>query len=169
MRSNTILLAVAACFLAAALVTSEEKVEPRKFARFQAGGVTAHGILEGDRIRRIEGDIFGAWKTTGETHALKDVKLLVPTTPAKVLAVGLNYGSHLAGRPAPKNPEIFFKSPTSLIAQGENIVIPPGTTDVHYEAELVIVIGKKAKNVAKEKALEHVLGVTCGNDVSARD
>ena len=169
MRPKSVPATVAVCLVGAALVMSEEKREPRKFVRFQAGAVTAYGIVEGEKIRRIEGDLFGEWKPTEDTRSLKDVKLLVPTKPTKVLAVGLNYASHLAGRPAPQNPEIFFKPPSCLIAQGENIVIPPGTTDCHYEAELVIVIGKRAKNIAKEKALEHVLGVTCGNDVSARD
>jgi 2-keto-4-pentenoate hydratase/2-oxohepta-3-ene-1,7-dioic acid hydratase in catechol pathway len=168
MRLNMIPVAVA-CLLGAGLLLSEEKPAPRKFVRFQAGAVTAYGIVEGEKVRRLEGDLFGEWKPTEDVRSLKDVKLLVPTKPTKVLAVGLNYASHLAGRPASQNPEIFFKPPSCLIAQGENIVIPPGTTDCHYEAELVIVVGKRAKNVAKEKALEHVLGVTCGNDVSARD
>jgi 2-keto-4-pentenoate hydratase/2-oxohepta-3-ene-1,7-dioic acid hydratase in catechol pathway len=86
-----------------------------------------------------------------------------------VLAAALNYKSHLTGREAPKNPEFFFKPPSCLIASGEPIVMPPGSEDVHYEAEMVIVIGRRARNVSTEDALDHVLGVTCGNDVSARD
>jgi 2-keto-4-pentenoate hydratase/2-oxohepta-3-ene-1,7-dioic acid hydratase in catechol pathway len=66
-------------------------------------------------------------------------------------------------------PQIFFKSPSCLIATGDPIVIPPGTNEVHYEAELVIVIGKQTKNVSVDEAADHILGVTCGNDVSARD
>jgi 2-keto-4-pentenoate hydratase/2-oxohepta-3-ene-1,7-dioic acid hydratase in catechol pathway len=68
-----------------------------------------------------------------------------------------------------QTPQVFFKTPSCLIGQGENIVIPPGTKEVHYEAELVIVIGRKAKNVGEEEARACILGVTCGNDVSARD
>ena len=149
--------------------TEDGAKKPFKIARFAAAGAPSYGLVEGDRIRRIEGDIFGSWKAGEETHALKDVKLLVPVTPSKVLALAGNYKSHLDNTPVPANPELFFKVPSCLIAQGETIVIPPGTSDVHYEAELVIVIGKRAKSVPKEKALEYVLGVTCGNDVSARD
>jgi 2-keto-4-pentenoate hydratase/2-oxohepta-3-ene-1,7-dioic acid hydratase in catechol pathway len=66
-------------------------------------------------------------------------------------------------------PQLFFKVPSCLIADGETIVIPPGTNEVHYEAELVIVIGRKAKNVTEQEAKDYILGVACGNDVSARD
>jgi 2-keto-4-pentenoate hydratase/2-oxohepta-3-ene-1,7-dioic acid hydratase in catechol pathway len=68
-----------------------------------------------------------------------------------------------------QTPQVFFKTPSCLIADGENIVIPPGTKDVHYEAELVIVIGRTAKNVSEQDAPAHIFGVTAGNDVSARD
>ncbi len=142
---------------------------PLKFARFQAGGAASYGIVEGERIRRISGDLFGSWQKSDATFALKDVKILAPTTPSKVLAVARNYKSHLDQIPAPKTPEMFFKPPSALIGQGESIVIPPGTNDVHFEGELVIVIGQRAKNVPREKAQEYILGVTCGNDVSARD
>jgi 2-keto-4-pentenoate hydratase/2-oxohepta-3-ene-1,7-dioic acid hydratase in catechol pathway len=140
-----------------------------KYARFQAGGKTSYGLVEGSRIRRIAGDPFGGWRPTDETFALADVKLLVPTVPSKVLAMAGNYRSHLGDQPVPQNPEVFFKVPSCLIAQDEPIVIPPGTADVHYEAELVIVIGRRARNVPLERARDYVLGVTCGNDVSARD
>jgi 2-keto-4-pentenoate hydratase/2-oxohepta-3-ene-1,7-dioic acid hydratase in catechol pathway len=68
-----------------------------------------------------------------------------------------------------RSPQLFFKPPSCLITTGENIVIPPGTNEVHYEAELVIVIGRRAKNVGEDEALQYILGVACGNDVSARD
>jgi len=139
------------------------------FARFQKGATVSYGIVEGDRIRALSGDIFGTWQKTDTSHALADVKLLAPTAPSKVLALAGNYRDHLGQTPVPEHPEIFFKSPTSVIPAGEKIVIPPGTADVHYEAEFVIVIGKRAKNVPAEKALDYVFGITCGNDVSARD
>lgn len=140
-----------------------------RLARFEVAGRISHGVVDGERIARIDGDIFGAWTKSTETFALKDVKLLAPTQPPKILALAGNYKSHLADKQPPKNPEIFFKVPTALLDPGKNIVIPPGTSDVHFEAELVIVIGKRARNVSKEKAREHILGVTCGNDISARD
>jgi 2-keto-4-pentenoate hydratase/2-oxohepta-3-ene-1,7-dioic acid hydratase in catechol pathway len=144
-----------------------------KYVRFQAGGgKAAYGIVEGEKIRELSGDLFGDWKRTNKMHAfdLKQIRLLVPAPEhCKVLALAGNYRSHLTTQPVPEHPEGFFKLPTSLIPVGENVVIPPGTNDVHFEAELVIVIGKKAKAVSEADALQYVLGVTCGNDISARD
>lgn len=140
-----------------------------KYVRFQVGETVAYGLVEGERVRRIEGCLFGDWKPTGTTYALDQVKLLVPTQPTKVLACAGNYKSHLGDAPAHPYPELFFKVPSCLIAPGEAIVIPQGADNVHYEAELVIVVGKRARNVPPEKGLDYVLGVTCGNDVSARE
>lgn len=142
---------------------------PTAYVRFRAGDTIAYGVLKDGRITQIEGDLFGPRTPTGKTYALAQVKLLVPTQPSKVLALAGNYKSHLADRPTPKNPELFFKVPSCLIATGESIVIPKGTSDVHHEGELVIVIGKRARKVKPEEAMDYVLGVTCGNDVSARD
>jgi 2-keto-4-pentenoate hydratase/2-oxohepta-3-ene-1,7-dioic acid hydratase in catechol pathway len=94
------------------------------FVRFRKGPVSAHGIVDGDSIREIQGDLFGAFKESGRKHKLADVKLLYPCQPPKVFAVGLNYRSHLGNRPAPARPEIFYKPITALqnpddpIAQG---------------------------------------------------
>jgi 2-keto-4-pentenoate hydratase/2-oxohepta-3-ene-1,7-dioic acid hydratase in catechol pathway len=143
--------------------------EITKYVRFQAGKTVAFGIVEGDKVRELTGNRFGLWTKTDKTYALADVKLLVPTRPSKVLALAGNYKSHLDNTPAPKNPEIFFKVPSCLIPTGAEIVIPKGTSQVDFEGELVIVIGKRARNVPAEKASSVILGVTCGNDVSARD
>lgn len=143
--------------------------EPATYVRFQAGNTVAYGLIADGKIRQIDGDLFGPRKLTGKTYGLADVKLLVPVQPSKVLALAGNYKSHLGDKAAPKNPELFFKVPSCLIASGEPIVIPPGTNRVDHEGELVIVIGKRATKVSKEQALDYVLGVTCGNDVSARD
>lgn len=143
-----------------------------KFARFRAGDVVSYGIVEGETVRRIEGDLFGEWKKTNKTYPLSGVKLLVPTDPKHVVAMAGNYKSHLKEAEIPPKfqiPQPFFKTPACLLPNGEDIVIPVGTDDVHYEAEMVIVIGKRAKDVSEDEALDYVLGVTCGNDVSARD
>jgi 2-keto-4-pentenoate hydratase/2-oxohepta-3-ene-1,7-dioic acid hydratase in catechol pathway len=145
--------------------------EPVIYVRFRAGEVESYGILEGDRIRRISGDLFGSWKKTETTHALAGVRLLPPTRPSQVLALAGNYRSHLAGAATPAKfqiPQPFFKSPSCLVAHGDSIVIPRDAKEVHYEAELVIVIGKECGRVSKEDALSHVFGVTAGNDVSER-
>ncbi len=148
-------------------VTAEKRVTT--YARFQAGDTVAYGVVEGDRVRRISGDLFTSRVPTEKTYALSDVKILVPVVPTKILAAAGNYKSHLEDEPAHADPEFFYKPPSCLIADGEKVVIPQGTDVVHHEAELVIVIGKRAKNVPVEKAMDYVLGVTCGNDVSARD
>ncbi len=143
--------------------------KPAKYARFQVGGTVSYGIVEGEQIRQIKGDLFASWKPTDKTYPLADVKLLVPSRPTKVLACAGNYKSHLGDTPAHEHPELFFKVPSCLIAAGQSIVVPKGTDEVHYEGELVIVVGKRAKNVSEDRALDYVLGVTCGIDVSARD
>ncbi|MBW6486984.1 MAG: fumarylacetoacetate hydrolase family protein [Syntrophobacterales bacterium] len=99
-------------------------------------------------------------------------QLLSPLAPPNILAVGLNYGRHAEETKVsrPEIPVLFIKATTSVIGTGETIVLPAaGPDQVDYEAELAIVIGKKAKNVRREDALKYVLGYSCANDVSARD
>jgi 2-keto-4-pentenoate hydratase/2-oxohepta-3-ene-1,7-dioic acid hydratase in catechol pathway len=145
--------------------------EPQKFCRFQKGDKVAFGLVEGEEVRELSGSLFGDWKKSETKHALKDVTLLVPSQPTQVLALAGNYKSHLQDTEIPakfKIPQPFFKSPSSLAAQGANIVLPKDAGPTHYEAELVIVIGKRAKKVSKEMALDYVFGVTAGNDISER-
>ncbi len=162
-------------FLVVAIVGAALTVEARgeviKYARFVVNGRQAWGIVEGDTVREISAPPFRRYELTDRVHRLADVKLLVPTRPRpKVFAVAGNYRSHLAGErePAP-HPEIFFKLPTALIPTGAHVVIPRGTKEVHFEAELVIVIKRRAKKITPEQAPRYILGVTCGNDISARD
>lgn len=143
-----------------------------KYVRFKKGELIAYGIVEGKQVRQISGDLFAAWYKTDEMHALSDVELLTPTEPRTVLAVALNYKSHVgqtSEQVIPAVPQYFFKPVSCLIANNQAIVIPPGTTNVHYEAEMVIVIGKETRQVPPDEAMAHVFGVTCGNDISARD
>ncbi len=140
-----------------------------RYVRFRVGETTAYGIVENDQVRQLSGDLFGSWSRTQTTYPLKEVELLVPTQPTKVLALAGNYKSHLGESAVPETPEVFFKVPSCLIAHGKNIVIPAGSSDVHYEAEMVIVIGKRARNVSPTEASAYVLGVTCGSGVSALD
>jgi 2-keto-4-pentenoate hydratase/2-oxohepta-3-ene-1,7-dioic acid hydratase in catechol pathway len=100
---------------------------------------------------------------------LKGVKLLFPCEPSKIRAMAGNYKSHLQDQAPPKNPEAFFKPPSALLEAGGTIVLPRGSADVHYEGELVVVIGKRASRVSRADAPKHIFGYTCGNDVSARD
>lgn len=143
-----------------------------KFARFKVNDNVAFGIVEGENVREISGSIFEEWKKTEKVHALSDVTLMVPTRPRQVFAMAGNYKSHLSNAEIPPKfriPQPFYKSVSSLTPHESRIVIPnDATEEVHYEAEMVVVIGRRARNVSKENALDYVLGVTCGNDVSER-
>jgi 2-keto-4-pentenoate hydratase/2-oxohepta-3-ene-1,7-dioic acid hydratase in catechol pathway len=150
-----------------ALVAAQVKKTVTKYIRYRAGSAVHYGILDGETVRELRGDLFQHTET-GAKHKLSDVKLLYPITPSKVLAVGLNYKSHLGNRTPPAHPEMFYKPITCLQDPGASIVIPKDATDVHYEGELVVVIGKQASKVTPEQAKDCIFGVTCGNDVSER-
>jgi len=143
-----------------------------KFARFKVNNNTTFGIVEGDNVREVSGTIFGDWRKTDKVHALSDVMLMAPTQPRHVFAMAGNYKSHLGDAEIPlkfRTPQPFFKSPSSLVRHEGRIIIPKDATEeVHFEAEMVVVIGKRACKVSKMNALDYVLGVTCGNDVSER-
>jgi 2-keto-4-pentenoate hydratase/2-oxohepta-3-ene-1,7-dioic acid hydratase in catechol pathway len=139
--------------------------------RFQKGETASYGLVEGDRVRQLTGDLFGKWAKTQTTYALNDVKLLPPTKPTQVLALAGNYRSHLGGAATPplfRIPQPFFKSPSCLVGHGDAIVLPKDAKTVHFEGEVVVVIGKRCSKVTKEEALDYVFGVTAGNDVSER-
>ena len=140
-----------------------------RYVRYSSSSGTSYGILEGDAVRELRGDLFSSPKATGRRLRLSDVKLLAPVEPSKVIAVGLNYKSHLGERPSATYPGLFAKLPTSIIASGADIVIPADSKNTHYEGEMVIVIGKRAKDVPEADAKTYVFGVTVGNDVSERD
>ena len=116
-----------------------------KYIRYRAASSTGYAILDGDTVRPIEGDLFGSRAETGATLQLSDVTLLAPCQPGKILAVGLNYKSHLGGRPQPTRPEIFYKAITALQDPGGPIVTPRDATDLHYEGEIVVVVGKRVR------------------------
>ncbi|MFQ5872367.1 MAG: fumarylacetoacetate hydrolase family protein [Dehalococcoidia bacterium] len=139
-----------------------------KIARYEVEGRVAYGMVEDGSIREIQGGPFDELSATGETYSLKGVKLLTPASPSKVLAVGLNYASHLGDRKSPEEPGIFLKSPSALLEPEGTILLPSESKHVEHEGELVVVMGRKAHHVSPENALEYVLGYTCGNDVSAR-
>ena len=140
-----------------------------KFARYLAHGEVSYGVLDGDTLRQITTSPFEKYEITDHTHDVSEVKLLAPTSPSKILAVGLNYASHFHDRPAPKDPLIFLKTPSSIIGHGDTIVRPRDVETLEEEGELVVVIKSQCRNASKEDALSYVLGYTCGNDVSARE
>jgi len=138
------------------------------YVRYLHGERIACGILEGDVIRELTGNFLADSRPTGKSVRLADVRLLAPCEPTKVVAVGLNYKSHIGERATPEYPGLFTKLPTSIIGPEQEIVFPPGAEDVHYEGELVVVIGRRASRVSEAEAPKYIFGVTAGNDVSER-
>jgi len=144
-----------------------------KIARIRIGGKrTEHAVVEDDGYRIVKGGIFGRIEVADERIPTAQATLLAPVVPPQVLAIGLNYRKHAqeSKMVVPAAPVVFIKTCNTVVGPGDNIVLPAmAPNEVDYEAELVIVIGKEAKRVSEARALEHVLGYTCGNDVSARD
>ena len=140
-----------------------------KYIRYQFDSAVSYGILDGETVREIQGDLLGGRAETGVTRSLSQVRLLHPCEPGKILAVGLNYKSHLGGRPQPASPEMFYKPVSALQDPDGPIIVPRDSIDLHYEGELVLVIGKRVRNASRDDARDAILGVTCGNDVSERN
>ena len=138
------------------------------YVRYEAAGRVAWGLLEGETIRELQGNVFDGAKPAGRTLKLTEVKLLPPAEPKKVIAAGLNYRSHIGEQTPAKYVGLFAKLPTSLVGHGADIVYPADATTVHYEAEVCLVIGKRAKNITEAEVKSHVFGVAPCNDVSER-
>ncbi|MEE4361784.1 MAG: fumarylacetoacetate hydrolase family protein [Pseudomonadales bacterium] len=158
--------------LLGAVPASARPAPQLKFVRFeQADGAVRWGrLIEGDIVVPISGL---PWRPHAALLAqqmpLAAVRLLAPATPVNVIAIGFNYPSHTTNRPAPTEIGMFAKLPGSVIASGDPIVVPADAKNLHYEGELVIVIGRTASKVAVDRAARHVFGVMPGNDVSERD
>jgi 2-keto-4-pentenoate hydratase/2-oxohepta-3-ene-1,7-dioic acid hydratase in catechol pathway len=142
-----------------------------RIARFVAPTGLFWGVVEGDDVAAIDGHPFAAITFTGARWPLAEVRMLSPILPSKVVAVGRNYAEHAheLGNEVPETPLLFLKPSTSVIGTGDVIRLPPDSAQVEHEAELAAVIGRPAKDVEREKALDHVLGYTAANDVTARD
>jgi len=142
-----------------------------KIVRYEDGAITRWGVVEEDRIREMEGNPFEHFHLTAKAKKAGEVKLLSPCLPSKIVALGLNYRDHAeeVKLPIPEKPLLFMKPSTSVIGPGDAIVYPKMSRRVDFEAELAVVIGKKAKSVPEEKAGDFILGYTCLNDVTARD
>ncbi len=145
--------------------------------RVQQDGETFYATERDGELRRASltrpaGGIFGGWSAGAPVRGgLAGVTVLAPVAPGKIVCVGLNYKDHAAeiGKPLPPEPLIFIKPGTAVIGPGEPIRIPPGVGRVDHEAELAVVIGARAHRVPRAKAWDYVLGITCVNDVTARE
>jgi 2-keto-4-pentenoate hydratase/2-oxohepta-3-ene-1,7-dioic acid hydratase in catechol pathway len=147
-------------------------MERERIYRVEQNGEIFHAIETGGRLRRAAGNIFESRASGAEVPGgLGAVRLLAPVVPSKIVCVGLNYKDHAAetGKPLPPEPLIFIKPSTAVIGPGDPIRLPPGVGRVDHEAELGIVIGRRAHRVPRAKAWDFVLGLICVNDVTARD
>lgn len=159
---------------------AEEPMEPAtvavddqpagEYVRFaDASGAAAWGRVEGGEIVVLDAAPWAGGAPTGDRVARDGARLLAPGDPGKVIAIGLNYASHLGGREPAPYPGVFAKLPGSIVGPGDAIEMTEDAGNVHYEGELVLVIGKEARDVPMEQAQDYIFGVTAGNDVSERD
>lgn len=143
-----------------------------RVARFGYNGEPRFGLVDGPELILLNGHpLVNGYETTNERVAIKEVKLLAPTIPSKVVCIGKNYADHIAemGLPTQPEPTIFLKPSSSIIGPGDPIVLPRQSERVELEAELAIVIGQIAKDVSIDSAMEYIWGFTVANDVTARD
>ena len=142
-----------------------------KIARYSTGSGPAYGILEGLTLFAAEGDLFGGLTKGAEIGDVGGVTLLAPLDPGKIVCIGLNYALHAKESGVtelPKEPVVFMKPPSAVVGPGETIELANPQNQTDYEAELAVVIGKRAKDVEPGDALGYVLGYTAANDVSDR-
>lgn len=146
----------------------------QRFVRYAQGGAFHYGVLNGDIVHHAMGDPFMGGLTPGEAVGpMADITLLPPVQPGKIIAIGLNYQSHITadapGVAPPTSPITFLKPGSSLIGNKVPVQLPPEMQNVEFESEFAFVIGKRARYVKEADAYDYVLGLTCANDVSARD
>lgn len=148
-----------------------------RWARFMYFGEPAYGIVENDTIEAVEGTPFDDYRRSGVRHFVDNVTWLPPVVPSTFYCVGLNYAEHIAMEAKlrgvepvlPSKPDVGYRAPSALIGHGAPIVLPPDATDrVEYEGELACVVGRTAKHLTRDDALDCLLGFTIGNDVSER-
>lgn len=138
----------------------------------QTRGSACTGIVEGNAIAEIRGDLWGDLERTGRRWPVDRVKFLPPSSPTKIVCVGRNFAAHASelGNEVPKEPLIFLKPPSSIIAPEDPIVIPDVSKRVDFEGELAIVIGRRCRRPnTSEDVASYIAGYTCLNDVTARD
>ena len=141
-----------------------------QYVRFAgADGGAAYGRIEGEEIAVLHAAPWAGGAPTGERVPREGARLLAPVEPGKVIAIGLNYASHLGGREPAAYPGVFAKLPTSIVGPGDAIEKREDAGNLHYEGELVLVVGREAREVPAESAADYLFGVTAGNDVSERD
>ena len=160
--STLLLLSVIAASAVADAVDAQTK-----YVRYEQAGDISWGELDGSTIRQLSGAPYLGGIRTGRTTTESAVTMKAPVDPTLVFMTAFNFRSHIRGDPA-EYPGLFIVPASSIIGPGENIVRPAESQNLHYEAEMVVVIGKRAVNVSPEEAPAHIFGVAAGNDVSER-
>jgi 2-keto-4-pentenoate hydratase/2-oxohepta-3-ene-1,7-dioic acid hydratase in catechol pathway len=142
-----------------------------KFARYKTAEseLERDAVLQEGKLYEIEGDIFGDWIMTGASCDESQVHLLAPFIPRSIIGVGKNYVAVNESKPAklPEIPVFFYKPLSSVVGPEDHIVIPSPLSELKFESELAVVIGKKARNISEQEALDYVFGYTVANDVTA--
>lgn len=142
-----------------------------RYCRVDMAGIARWGIIRNDLVTLLDGPPWAGGREIGGAVPLAGARLLPPCEPTKIVCIGLNYRAHALemGKPLPDEPLIFLKAPTALLPPGGTVVLPESSKQVEHEGELALVIGKQARHVKAADALDHVLGYTCLDDVTARD
>lgn len=143
-----------------------------RILRVESGGSPVWGVVQDDDVFALPEGPFSDDPPVGDRlGALDELELLAPATPSKIVCIGRNYSDHAKelGNEVPAEPALFLKPPSSLAAPGSAVVCPPQSERVEHEGELALIVGRRCRNVPRERAWRHVLGITCGNDVTARD
>lgn len=149
----------------AALVSAQET---QTFVRFSEGDGEVHwGMVHDDGIYELAGAPYNTMDHTGRIVQREDVRLEAPVDPSLVFMTAFNFRSHISGEPA-EYPGLFIVPPGSIVGPEDPIVRPAESRNLHYEAEMAVVIGRRAENVSVEEAGDYIFGVTAGNDVSER-
>ena len=143
-----------------------------KIIRYQKDDEIKRGILKGETVFELEGDVFSEFSQGKKVAELDQLKLLAPVQPPNIIAIGLNYRQHAVetGAEIPERPVVFLKATSSITDPAADIILPKlAPEEVDFEAELAVIISKKAKNLETVEVEDYVLGYSCANDVSARD
>ncbi|MGE5653055.1 MAG: fumarylacetoacetate hydrolase family protein [Bacillota bacterium] len=143
----------------------------KEYIRFRCEGQTHYGLVQGDKVSFLEGDLFANPVVTDHQAKLDQVQLLAPCLPGKAVCVGLNYRRHAEelGMKLPDEPIIFLKPSDAVIGPNDAIIYWPSIGQLDYESELAIVIGKAGRDIPEQDAMDYVFGYTIANDVTARD
>ena len=161
-------IAVLLCLAVSAVAPPLSAQEVHRFVRYDQGGAVHWGEVVGEAVHVLTSAPYSGGTRTGRTAALSSLELRAPVQPTQIFMTAFNFRSHITGEPA-EYPGLFLVPPSSIIGPSEDIVRPPESTNLHYEAEMVAVVGREATRVSLEDAHDYVFGVAAGNDVSERD